>query len=152
VVSFATAIACLAAVATGCDGPSVLQSPDAPAAFAISYKRSGGLEATPRKLTIKPGRHAVVSAGAPNGTHNRAVRFQVTAKRIRSLRRGLARAHFAAIESTTPSGSCADCYLYSIRYRGHEVVLLQTDVPARLHRVIDQLEAVIAAHAYPPPR
>ena len=147
--SLATALACLAAAAPGCGGPQALEAPPKPTAFAISFERSGGLKPTTRKLAIRPGGHAVASVRGSDGAYDRPVRFQVGAKRIRSLRRGLARARFSAIESTTTPGSCADCYRYSIRYRGHAVALQETDVPARLRRVIDQLEAMITARAGP---
>lgn len=140
----AAALACLAAALPGC-GQATRDAPPSPAAFAISYERSGGLDPASRKLRIRPGRYAVASTGVAAGAYGRTARFRVPAKRIRSLERGLARARFAAIESAPPVG-CADCYRYSIRYRGHAVTLLETDVSARLRRVIDQLEAVIATH------
>lgn len=86
----------------------------------------------------------MASTEVAGSTSRHTARFRVPASRIRSLRRGLARADFAAIESA-PATGCADCYLYSIRYRDHKVTLPETAISAPLRRVIDQLEALIAA-------
>jgi hypothetical protein len=150
VATVATAFACLAAAAPGC-GPPAQEAPPSPTAFAISYERSGGLNPTPCKLTIRPGRYAAASTRVAGGRYTSTARFRVPDHRIRSLQGSLARANFAAIESVPPLG-CADCYLYSIRYRGHEVTLQETDISTHLRRVIDQLEAVITTHTRQQPR
>jgi hypothetical protein len=139
----ATAMACLA-MSPGCGGPVAAETPPV-ASFAISYERSGGLKPMPQKLVIEPGRRGQVYQ-APNGHESGARIFRVGKSRILSLRRGLAKAHFEQIEGGGLPGTCADCYLYSIRYRGHSVSLVETEVPAQLRKVINQLEAVIDAH------
>jgi hypothetical protein len=139
----ATALACLA-MTPGCGGPAPAEMPPV-ASFAISYERSGGLKPMPRKLVIEPGRRGQVFQ-APNGHESGARIFRVGKDSILSLRRSLTRAHFEQIESGGSPGTCADCYLYSIRYLGHSVSLVETEVPARLRPVIDRLEAVIDAH------
>ena len=137
-------IACLVTSA-GCGEPPVAQpQPPSVSAFAISYVRSGGLKSMPQKLTIMPGRHASATVLTPR-TGIRTVRFRVGAKRIVSLRKGLSEAHFSQLRTSNP-GNCADCFLYSLRYRGHDVTLTEVDVPSPLRAVIDQLEALIAAH------
>jgi hypothetical protein len=139
-----TALACLAAAAPGCGGPATRQSPP-PAAFAISYERSGGLAATPQKLAVAPGRHGVLTTSGPSG--RQTVRFRVGVTRIETLRRALERADFETIETPSPDpAGCADCYFYALRYEGHEVSFSQLEVPKGLRGVVDQLEAVIAAH------
>ena len=142
----ATALACLA-MSPGCGGPPV-EAPPSATGFALTYERSGGLKATPQKLAIGAGRHAVATyADTKGGT--KTVRFEISRKRVRSLRQGLAQAHFSQLESPPP-GHCADCYLYSISYRGHEVTVGQSDMSARLGDVVAELEALIQAHAVRP--
>jgi len=142
----ATALACLA-MSPGCGGPAVEASPSA-TPFALTYERSGGLKATPQKLTIGPGRHAIATIADTRGG-TKTVRFQIPRKRVQNLRQGLAQAHFSQLESPPP-GNCADCYLYSISYRGHEVTVGQADMSDRLDDVVTELETLIHAHAVPP--
>jgi hypothetical protein len=141
----ATALACLA---TYC-GPAIAQGPPAPsvAQFAISYERSGGLAAMPQKLVVRPGRHAVLTTRGPAPDGLKTSRFRVAAKRIADLRGALRRADFDSIDTPAPApGACADCYLYALRYQGHEVSFSEVDAPERLRGVLDRLEALVAAH------
>jgi hypothetical protein len=137
----ATLLACLA---SSC-GPATAQSPVAPPAsqFAISYERSGGFAAMPQKLIVRPGRHAILTTEGPDGL--KTSRFRVAPKRIEGLRGALQRADFGTVGTPEP-GNCADCYLYALRYEGHEVSFSEVDVPGRLHGVLDRLEALTAAH------
>jgi hypothetical protein len=109
--------------------------------FSVSYERNGGLSATPQKLVIQPGRLAAATSASSEG---RTVRFRVSAPKIRQLRAGLSNPRFALLESSGP-GNCADCYVYSIDYRGHSVSLDQVDVPSWLSKTIGRLDA-LAAH------
>ena len=140
----ATAMACLA---IGCPGSPEEPLPP-PQPFAIHFEKSGGLKPMPIELTIRPGRRAVASiAGTRAG--ERTVRFRVSRKKVASLKSGLRRAHFFELESPLP-GNCADCFLYSIEYRGHEVSFDESAIPAKLGAVVTELESLAYAHAIPP--
>jgi hypothetical protein len=146
----ATALACLCA--TCGSAVAVALPPElkpAPAAsFAISYERGGGFAPMPRKLVIRPGRIGTVTEvrPGPNEVESAATRFKLKAKTIEGLRRALARADFARIRSPGPDTGCADCFLYEIRYRGHEVSFDQVSEPPRLRPVLDRLDAIVDAH------
>jgi len=133
----ATALACLAAFC----GPATMPSPVSQ--FAISYKRSGGLAAMPQKLVIRPGRNATLATRGPDGL--RTSRFRVAPKRIEDLRGALRRADFGSVATPAP-GNCADCYLYSLRYEGHEVSFSEVDTPPRLQGVLDRIGQLVDAH------
>jgi hypothetical protein len=149
--SLAAAIACIcAALLVG--GSAVAADPGpaarAPADFAISYTRGGGLAPSTSKLVVRPGLRAVA---ATSGTRagERTVRFRIGRGRVVALERGLAGAEFDRLES--PRGSnCADCFYYSISYHGNRVSFDQSQVPAGLEEVIGELESVVTAHAIPP--
>jgi hypothetical protein len=143
---FATAMACLA---IGCPGSPAEPDPTPPPrAFAIHFEKSGGLRPVPMELTIRPGRHAVASiAGTRAG--ERTVRFRISRKKVASLTLGLRRARFFKLQSTFP-GNCADCFIYSIAYRGHELTIDQSTMPKRLGEVVDELESLVYARAIPP--
>jgi hypothetical protein len=97
----------------------------------------------PQKLVIRRGRQATATTRSASG-ESQTVRFRVPAAKIRQLRAGLSNPQFALLESSEP-GNCADCYLYSIDYRGHSVSVTQVDVPSWLSKTIGSLEA-LAAH------
>ena len=141
----ATALACLA---VGCPGPPAAEAPP-PQPFAIHFEKSGGLKPKPQELTIGPGRHAraAMATGTPAGV--RTVRFRVSRKQVARLRRGLRQAHFSELESSLP-GKCADCYLYTIEYRGHEVTIDESALPERLHDVVRKLETIVFTHVVMP--
>jgi hypothetical protein len=141
--TLAAAIAFLATVAAGpLTGSAVAHG--TPDDFAISYQRSGGLTGERLSLVISPGRHGVIRQGGPRGT--RTFGFGVGEKRVRSLERALRRAHFADLESHA-SGTCADCYLHSIAYRGHRVRVIESELPPRLEPVLANLSAIIDVHS-----
>jgi hypothetical protein len=146
VITLSTALACLAFASPACAAPP--EKPVPAAEFAISYERGGGFAPMPRKLVIRPVLLGTVTEvrQAPNDTWTAARRFRVRPKTAEGLRRALARADFASIESPSPDTGCSDCFLYEIRYRGHEVRFDQVSVPGRLHGVLDRLEAIAEAH------
>jgi hypothetical protein len=115
--------------------------------FALTYERSGGLAASTELLRVAPRGFAVAESSGTRAGEGR-VRFRLGGRRIRSLQRGLRAADLGSI--STPKGGCADCYIYSLTYGGTSIELAETEVPARLQAVIDEIEAVIAAHTVPP--
>jgi hypothetical protein len=140
----ATALAC---IAIGCPGPSAAEARP-PQPFAIHFEKSGGLKPMTEELTIGPDRRAkAVMAGTPAGV--RTVRFHVSRKKVATLRRGLRRAHFSVLESSGP-GNCADCFLYTIQYRGHGVTIDESQLPDRLRDIVTKLETIVFTHVVMP--
>jgi hypothetical protein len=141
----ATALVCLAA---GCAGPRAAEAPPPPP-FAIHFEKSGGLKPMPQELTIGPERHAKATMATGTAAGVRTVRFRVSRKQVARLRRGLRLAHFSELASSSPE-SCADCYLYTIEYRGHEVRADESALPDRLHDVVRKLETIVFTHVVMP--
>jgi hypothetical protein len=150
----ATALLCILAAccstATGSPVPPIgSEAPPSVAKFALSYQRSGGFAPDPRSLRIKPGRHAIARRGGlPSRSDSLfTVRFRIGVKQVKRLRTALERADFQAIVSPGPnSDGCADCYSYSIAYRGHRVTFSEAALPGELRPVVGRLEAIIAHH------
>jgi hypothetical protein len=112
--------------------------------FTLAYKRTGGIAASTQTLAVRPGRLATATtAGAPGSGHR--AEFRLAIPSVRSLQRGLSRAHLGSIPGAGPGG-CADCFAYDLRYRGHHVALEEIDVPPRLRTVFDEIDSIIATH------
>jgi hypothetical protein len=144
----ATALMCTA-MSAGCGGPqtppAAHAAPRPASKFAIAFERSGGLKSRVETLVVRPGLHAY--ATGPKGPRQASAHFRMNAQTAEELRRELAKAHFAQLESTT-SATCADCYVYSITYHGHTVLFSESKVPRSLDEVIDALEGEVIAHLY----
>jgi hypothetical protein len=141
--ALAAVIACLVAY-PGC-GAEARPVPVVPTEkVALTYERSGGLAATPQKLVIRPGRQAAAT-GTNAAGKKKTVHFRLSAPKTNQLRNKLLDRRFALLEDSVAPGNCADCYLYSIKFRGHSVSISQVDVPAWLAKTIGHLEA-LAAH------
>jgi hypothetical protein len=152
-VRIATALACLAAACCGAVGLAQSaagdsKSPPSVAAFALSYERSGGFAPAPRSLRIEPGRRAIVKRRGRSGEPSIvAKRFRIGVEQVRRLQAALERAGFLEIVSPEPGADrCADCFLYSIEYRGHEVLFNDATKPKALGPVVARIEGVIAHH------
>jgi hypothetical protein len=136
-------IACVVA-SSGCGPTEPAPAPTVPVSqFAVSYERSGGLKVMPQKVVIRPGRHAV--ATTRNGVGVKTVRYRVPVRTVKQLRNGLSDPRFAAFEGGAPS-TCADCYVYTIAFRGHTVTVDQSTVPVWLQKTITRLEALAGPH------
>jgi len=146
---FATALACLLAaggsVAVGEVLPVGVEGPPSIAEFAITYERSGGLRPKPYRLAIRPGRHGTLTTEGALDKRSHTVRFRVTRAKVERLRDALERADFGTV-GTPDAGVCADCYVYAIRYEGHEVVFGDGSMPKRLRETVALLERLVAAH------
>jgi 1,6-anhydro-N-acetylmuramate kinase len=144
----ATALMCTA-ISSGCGGPpavpAVHAAPRPASKFAIAFERSGGLKAGVETLVVRPGLHAY--ATGPKGSRQASAHFRMDAQTAEELRRELAKAHFAHLESTT-SATCNDCYIYSITYHGHTVLFSDSKVPRSLEEVVDALEGEVIARLY----
>ncbi len=113
--------------------------------FTAVYERSGGLKPTPQKLVVRPGRHATATTVGPSG-RPRTARFRISVLKAKQLRNGLQTAHLYEIVPGPP-GPCADCYFYSLAFRGDSVNLSQSDVSAAgIGKTIERFEALVEAH------
>lgn len=138
----ATTLCALALVGGG--ATAVAAAPTSVHDFTLAYKRSGGIAASTQTLAVREGRFATVTtSNSSAGSHR--TRFRLPVRDVLSLRSGLARAHLDSIPPSGPGG-CADCFAYNLRYQGHHVELEEIDVPSRLRKVFDQIDAIIAAH------
>jgi hypothetical protein len=137
----------LMCAAIGCGGPAAVHPAPRPAShFAISFERSGGLKASVETLVVRPGLRAY--ATGPKGAREASAHFRMDAQTAEELRRELAKAHFTDLGSTANPATCADCYVYSITYHGHEVVFFDSKAPPGLGEVVDRLEGEVIAHLY----
>ncbi len=83
------------------------------AATLVSFSQSGGIAGNRVALTVSAGGRASVTA------NRRPRAWRLHATTLRRLRRLLADAHFDRVDPE-PS-HCADCFVYSVRYRGRRV-------------------------------
>jgi hypothetical protein len=139
----AATISCLLAY-PGCGTEPPPEPPVPVAKFSVIYERGGGLKPMPQRLVIRPGRHAIATTASATG-RSRTVRFRVSVLTIKRLRAGLDDPRFDLLESSGP-GNCADCYVYSIDYRGHAVSVAQVDVPRWLSKTIERFGALAGSH------
>jgi len=111
--------------------------------FTLAYKRTGGIASSTQTLAVRTGRLATATtSGTSAGRHRTEFRLAISS--VRSLQRGLSQARLGSIPPPGPGG-CADCYAYDLRYQGHHIELEEVDVPARLRKVFDEIDAIIAA-------
>ncbi len=143
-------IACLVALAACpvAGGPAAAERLPPPYSFTLVYEREGGFAPSPQGLVVAPGGFATADGTETRGGKRHA-EFRLSDRRIRSLQRGLRRAHLRSIPKHGIR-NCADCYVYDIYYEGSHVKLDQPEVPPRLLEVIEQIEAIISAHTIPP--
>ncbi len=140
---FLAALISCAVASPGCEFPPETTPDPVPTVsqFTVDYHRSGGLKAETIWLQVEPGRHATLRA------RGSTVRFRVATKKIRRLRTALEDAHWG-----TPGppgsgpGACADCYQYTIRYRGLIAVFDQSIQTHRFDHAVEQLEALVQSH------
>ena len=138
----AAVISCLLFSTCGPPEPGPPPLPDAK--FAASYERSGGLKPMPQKVVFSPGRKAAVTTLDPTGKP-RTVRFRLPILKLHQFRNALSQPKFALYESHLP-GTCADCYLYSIAYRGHSITFVQTEIPIWIRKTVYRFEALVESH------
>ncbi|MET0559011.1 MAG: hypothetical protein ABW065_10120 [Solirubrobacterales bacterium] len=134
-------LACIVGVGTCGEPPATTALPVE--RFAISYERSGGLAAMPENLTVRPGRRASVTIVRRGRAAN--VGFRLSVKQIKRLRAAAETARVGGLPTPEP-GNCADCFVYSVTYRGESASVAEVDVPRRMQPLIDRAEALIAAH------
>lgn len=142
-VTASLAAAALAASLVACGSDSV-DAKTLPRAAAIDYDKSGGIAGVHDHLHIAPGGKAILKGGY--GTEAGTTGFRVGPRRLAALRKALATARFGTIPPESGPTGCADCFVYSVTYRGHTVTRDEIDVPERLAPVLRQLQAIIDAH------
>jgi hypothetical protein len=128
---------------TGCEAEPP-RTPLPVAKFAFSFDRSGGFAPMPQRLIVKPGRRATAVAVGPDRKSHR-VEFRLSVATAKRLRDAAEAADLAKIGAEEP-GTCADCFLYTVAYRGDSVTVDQASLPPELARLVSRSEAVIAAH------
>jgi hypothetical protein len=116
----------------------VLALPSSAAASRlVSFTQSGGLQ--PRNVGL-----SVTTDGVARLTVNRRPRaFHLHPSTLARLRRLLAEARFDRVHPK-PS-RCADCVVYSVRYRGahiHYDDSQAADVPRSVRRAVDELSRI----------
>ena len=112
--------------------------------FAATYERSGGLSPSMQRFVVAPGRRAIVTTTVA-GEQPETVRFRLSVLTAKRLRNGLAQAHFTGQEHP-PATPCADCYVYTLKYRGETVSFNQTEIPRWIKKTVGRFEALIEAH------
>jgi hypothetical protein len=133
---------CLAAFGAGAAGAASAK-PEPVHDFRLSYQRTGGIAASMQTLAVRPGRFATATTSGTSAGRKRS-EFRLAIGSVRSLQRGLSQARLDSIPPPGPGG-CADCFAYDLRYQGHHIELEEVDVPARLRKVFDQIDSIIAA-------
>jgi hypothetical protein len=146
----ATALMCTA-IGTVCGGPAAVHPTPAaktrPASrFAIAFERSGGLKGSVETLVVRAGLRAY--ATAPKGTREASKHFRMNADNAEEIRRELRKARFGRLKSSADPGACADCYVYSITYRHHTVLFLESQAIGHLGEAVDSLEEEVIEHLY----
>jgi hypothetical protein len=129
----------------GCGATAASAEPASVHDFTLAYKRSGGIAASTQTLAVRTGRFATVTTSGTSAGRHRS-HFRLAIASVRSLQKGLSQARLDTIPPPGPGG-CADCYAYNLRYEGHHIELEEVDVPARLRKVFDEIDAIIAAHS-----
>jgi hypothetical protein len=112
--------------------------------FAVTYERNGGLAPSPDKLVVRRGRRAAVKTTSAAGVA-RTVRFRLSVLTVKRLRNALSQPPFATWEGV-PANGCADCYVYTLDFRGHSVSFPQNEIPIWLRKTVRRFEALVEAH------
>ena len=146
---FAVATVLCALALIGCGGATAASAePTSVHDFTLAYKRSGGVASSTQTLAVRRGRQATATTSGSSQGLQRS-EFPLPVRRVLSLRRSLERADLDSIPGPGPGG-CADCFAYNLRYQGHHIEREEIDVPPRLRAVLDQIDAIIAAHIAAP--
>jgi hypothetical protein len=137
-------VACVFAMGGSCEPEPPPRAPLPVAKFAFSYDRSGGLAPMPQRLVVRPGRKATAVAVGPDRKSHR-VEFRLSVAATEQLRDAAEAANLAKIGAEAP-GTCADCFVYTVAYRGDSVSIDQASLPPGLSKLVSRSEALIAAH------
>ena len=97
----------------------------------------------PQKVVIRPGREAETATSSFN--EGSEVGFTLSVLKAKQLRAGLSQAQFRRFESPLP-GNCADCYVYTITFRGHTISFTQSEIPIWIKKTVARFEALYETH------
>lgn len=128
--------AAVAAVLLATDTP---RAPAVGRSTLVTFHRSGGLAGVDDRVTVKSDRHFVVRSRGSSARHGR-----LSAAAMDKLRHALSKAQLDRPVSQG-QGGCADCFIYTITYKGHRVELSEDRVPARMRPAIDRLSRLIGS-------
>ena len=91
----------------------------------VAYARSGGIAATPERLTIERDGSATVVAGVEGERSS----FELSESELAELSAELEAADFELPEDPGP-GVCADCFVYEVVYGELEISYDDLDTPS----------------------
>jgi hypothetical protein len=112
-------------------------------AVLVTYVRSGGIAGDRTSLTVTTDGAATVKDDA--GTASTPSARRLPADQVDRLRSALDAAAFDALHARYPApGTCNDCFLDVITYRGRSVTVEGAAAPARLSEALGLLEDLAA--------
>jgi hypothetical protein len=129
---FALAACVAATLFAGAVGPAAARS------TVVRFERSGGFAGFDDHVTVFSDRRYL--ARSRDGA---ARRKRLSTKGMRALRRDLEAAHLDRPPPRAGPGGCADCFEYTIAYRGHRVSLSEDNVPDRMRPAIARLSRLL---------
>lgn len=136
----AAAVGVLAGTTATSDSPDETSSkpPASAAGVVVRFVQTGGIAGIDVRLVVREDRRATVTArGAATRRH------QLRAATLTGLRRTLDAAELDRPSEPTRSG-CADCFEYTITYRGQRVSFDQVSVPPRMRVALRELRRIAA--------
>jgi hypothetical protein len=109
----------------------------------VIYQRAGGIAGVSERLVIDPDGSGKLVVGEPD--HD-GQQFAIGESELERLRRGLAAADFAAIDSESGLG-CADCFEYDITYADTTASFNEgAEIPDSVRAVAGELGQIVEAH------
>jgi hypothetical protein len=100
----------------------------------------------PQKVVITH-RHAMLERQERDATGIGAfsTNVKLSERKLKQFRVALSQPQFAAYESPLP-GNCADCYVYTISFRGHTISFPQSEIPVWIRKTVGRFEALVENH------
>jgi hypothetical protein len=112
-------------------------SPAAVNGTLVTFARTGGFAGVNDRVTVKRDRRVTVRSRGDAAKHTRLSRAA-----MQKLRRELDDAQIDHPPADSPP-SCADCFVYTITYKGHRVQLTEDGIPERMQPAIQRLSRLI---------
>ena len=113
--------------------------------FSAVFERGGGFSPMPQKLVIRPGRRATATVVGTRGRLH-TVHFRISVLTAKRLRNGLAQPKFDSHESDPDPGGCANCFQYTLEFKGKSISFWQNKTPPWISKTVQRFEALIEAH------
>jgi hypothetical protein len=142
----AASILLLALLLCGCGSGEPTDA--ASSGVELTYHRSGGLPGVDETLRIHRSGSATLDAVLyPVGEgKRRTIRFRLSAAQAERLRPALEESGFDDLAPDSRGVTCADCLIYELATAANQVRFDQRTVPEELKPVLEQLDAIVAAH------